>query len=328
MTEENYQNPDYDPERAAEDKARKRRNVLIVIVGALVLLNGFLGYLYFSKKQEHADTQDALISTKNLKKDLEKELKEYKASNNELKGKNAKLDSVIAEKESKIQKQASRIRDLLQKNKIKVEQYRQARQEIERLRYYTEKYQHEIDSLKRNIKQLRAENVNLENEVRETRQEKSKLKDEKAKLENQVALGSRLKLKSADISGIKIRNDGDKKETMNTNKIDQLKICFNFQENPIAKKGSRKMLIRILNSKGETVYIKSRGSGQFSFKGDTTLYTYSNKVTFNNEDQMHCTYWSKGSEFSEGVYKMELYTKGYLVGRKEFELKSGFLNLF
>jgi myosin heavy subunit len=325
---DDYQNPGPDPEKNAENGARKRRNLLIGIVGVLVLLNGFLGYLYFNQKSKTKEKKEALIATEQLKKDLQEEVKNYKSSVADLKGQNARLDSIISKRESDIQKKAARIRDLLEQRKIRIQKYREAREEIEQLRYYTEKYQNQIDSLVRVNKELRAKNQNLASEVRETRKEKSKLAEDKARLENKVSLGSRLKLKEAKVTGVKVKNDGDKKETDNTNKIDQLKVCFNFQDNPISDPGKRRILIRVLNPNGETIFIKSRGSGKFTYKKDTALYTYSAQVNYQNKDKLHCTYWSKGSEFSKGKHTVKLYTNGYLVGKHEFELKSGFLNLF
>ncbi len=329
MADENNSYASKDPEQLAQDKGRKRRQILLVVVGLLVLLNGFLGYMYFNKKQEAKETQDALISTENLKKDLEQELTEVKDKNSKLKGTNERLDSLIAKRNSKIEQQAAKIKKLAREKQISVQRYQKAREQLERLRYYKKKYQTKIDSLIRVNKQLREENYNLRTEVRETKQEKSKLKDENVELENKVAKGSRLKLKEARITGIKIKNSGDKKETNNTNKIDQLKVCFNFQENPIADKGARQMIIRLINPKGETIYIQSRGGGQFTYKNDTTLYTFTQKVKYQNKDKEHCAYWSRKGEFPEGKYKMQLFTrKGYLVGEEKFELKSGFLGIF
>ena len=325
---DDYQNPGADPEQNAENKAKQRRNLLIGIVAVLVALNGFLGYLYFDQKETAEEKQKALITTKQLKKDLQQEVEKYQSSVKEMKGQNARLDSIIDDRKQQIKQKADRIRELLNQRKVRIKKYREARQEIEQLRYYTEKYQNQIDSLVRVNKQLRAENQNLESEVRETRKEKSSLKEDKARLENKVAIGSRLKLKEAKVIGVKIKNDGDKKETDNVNRIDQLKACFNFQKNEIADAGKRRILIRIINPSGETLYIESRGSGEFQFRNDTALYTYSDQVEYKNEDKLHCTYWSKGSEFSKGKYTMKLYTNGYMVGEHQFELESGFLNLF
>ena len=325
---DDYQNPGADPEQNAENKAKQRRNLLIGIVAILVALNGFLGYLYFDQKETAEEKQEALVTTKQLKKDLQQEVEKYQSSVKEMKGQNARLDSIIDDRKQQIKQKADRIRELLNQRKVRIKKYREARQEIEQLRYYTEKYQNQIDSLVRVNKQLRAENQNLESEVRETRKEKSSLKEDKARLENKVAIGSRLKLKEAKVIGVKIKNDGDKKETDNVNRIDQLKACFNFQKNEIADAGKRRILIRIINPSGETLYIESRGSGEFQFRNDTALYTYSDQVEYKNEDKLHCTYWSKGSEFSKGKYTMKLYTNGYMVGEHQFELESGFLNLF
>lgn len=329
MADDNDNYTSKDPEQLAQDKGRKRRQILLIVVGLLVLLNGFLGYMYFSKKQEAEDKQKALISTKQLKADLENELTEVKGKNKKLKGTNERLDSLISQRDDKIEKQAAKIKKLARQKRISVQRYQKAREQLERLRYYKKKYQNKIDSLIRVNKELREENYNLRTEVRETKQAKSKLKDENVQLENKVAKGSKLKLKEARVTGIKIKNNGDKKETDNTNKIDQLKVCFNFQENPIADKGPRQMIIRLMNPKGETIYIKSRGGGQFSYKNDTTLYTFKRKVKYQNKDKEHCAYWSRRGEFAEGKYKMQLFTrKGYLVGKKQFELKSGFLGIF
>lgn len=329
MAEENYEQVGRDPEQIAEEKGRKRRRALIIVVGLLLLLNGFLGYLYFTKKQEAEEKQKALISTKQLKNDLQEELSEVEAKNENLQGANQRLDSLLAKRDSALNQQASKIKQLTRQKRITVRKYKEAREQLEQLRYYKEKYKKKIDSLVRVNKELREKNYNLKTEVRETKQEKDQLKDKNVRLENKVAQGSRLKLKEARVIGVKIKNNGKKKETDNTNQMDQIKVCFNFQENPIADKGPREMLIRLLNANGETIHIESRGSGQFSYQNDTTLYTFSQKVKYENEDKEHCVRWSRGSEYEKGKYTMQIFTsQGYKVGETSFELKSGFLNLF
>lgn len=317
-----------DPQADAEAKARKRKRILWVIIGLLVLLNGSLGYLYFDKSQEAQTKQEALIDSKEIRNELENELDEYKKEVKRYKGEAEELDSLVTEKNKLLEEKAERIRQLTKEKQITAQKYKEAQEELQTLRYYTKKYQNQIDSLYRVNEQLQKENKNLKTEVRQTKREKDRLKDENVMLENKVAKGARLKLKEAKVTGVKIKNNGSEKETMNTNQMDKIKFCLNFSDNPIAEPGEREILIKLLNPKGETVHIQDRGSGEFEYKGDTSLYTFMEKIDFQNKDQPNCIYWTRGGEFEKGKYKAEIFTDGYKIGTKQFELKSGFLNLF
>lgn len=328
MATEDQNKASSDPQADAEAKARKRKRILWVIIGLLVLLNGSLGYLYFDKSQEAQTKEEALIDSEDIREQLENELENYEKEVKQYKGEANQLDSLVTEKEKMLEEKAERIRELTREKQITASKYKEAQEELQTLRYYTKKYQNQIDSLYRVNEELQAENKNLKTEVRQTKREKDRLKDQKVLLENKVEKGARLQFKEIKVTGVKVKNNGDEKETTNTNQIDKLKFCMNFSDNPIAEPGERNILIKLLNPKGETIFIQDRGSGEFKYEDENSLYTFKGKIEFENKDQMNCLYWTKGGEFEDGVYNVEIFTDGYKIGSKEFELKSGLLNLF
>lgn len=313
------------PDSGSKRRGRKSKIILLVILGLMILVNGFLVYQLIEKRKKVEETTQKLVSSEALRDELEKEITDYKEKISGYKGEIASLDSVVEKKNAILEERAKRIRTLVSKNKITVRKYNEALEELEKLRYYTQKYSRQIDSLYRENKRLKKQNVALKGEVREKNRKVDNLKDDKVRLENKVSLGTRLKARSLNITGIKIRNNGKEKETMNVNKIEQLKTCFSLKENIIADKGKRVLYVKIIDPNGETLHIESQGSGEFEFRGEKSHYTVKKTIMFNNKpDEQYCVYWARGTEFQEGVYELKVFTESYLVGEKRFELEKGF----
>jgi len=314
--EENKPEPD--------NRGSKVRPILISIIAVLVLLNGFFIYKYVSEKQEKEQTVEELRSSKELRKELNAEISDYEKEVKKYKGEVASLDSVVEKRKQDLEQKAERIRQLIEQKKITEEKYKKAREEIKTLSYYTKKYQRQIDSLYRVNKKLKAENVDLKENLMEEKKEKDQLEDKKVELENKVAIGSRLETQDIDVKGIKIRNNGNEKETMKINKMDKLRICFAFEENQIASTGERRVFLKLMDAEGQTLHIENQGSGKFEFKGDKAHYTLQNQFKFQNEQRQHCMEWGAIDQFEEGKYKVQVLTDSYEIGEKKFKLEEGF----
>jgi regulator of replication initiation timing len=211
---------------------------------------------------------------------------------------------------------------MIKEVKISQDKYEDAKQQIEGLKYYIEKYQKQIDELKKQNLVLTNENTNLKQDITKNKKVMDNLQDENVKLSNKVSLGSKLESASVAVTGIQIKESGKQKETSKGSRMDGMRINFSIQSNIMADKGYYDFYIKILNPKGETLYIEGTGSGRFQLQGKDALYTVKERLEFMNEDsKIYTVYWSKGSPFEKGTYKIEIFTQGLLFGENTFEVK-------
>jgi hypothetical protein len=123
------------------------------------------------------------------------------------------------------------------------------------------------------------------------------------------------------VTGIKKRNNGKEKETIRVSQLNLLKITFLLNENYVTDKGTKDIYLKIIGPDGSTVYNQIAGSGTFKFQNEESLYSTKKSIEFTNESQNVSIYWEKGSEYTKGLYKAELYCEGFKIGNTEFELK-------
>jgi len=296
-------------------KKKFSRTLLIIFVALLVVFNAFL---IFQLVKKNKDTSEQLVSTITLKEELQKELKNYEKQLAEYQKLVGDKDTALQAKIKEVEELKEKIEAIIQTGKVTQAKYDDAKEEIARLKYYTQKYQKDIEDLKQKNEILTTENEGLKEEVKEVKREVDKLTDENVNLTNKVSLGAILKAGNIDILGIQVKG-GKQKETNKGDKMDGLKISFNILENTIAKTGERVFYFKILNPKGETLYMEERGSGQFQYLGEQSLYTLKESFDFQNSvGDLYKVYWAKGSPFEKGNYKIQIFTDGSKIGEKSF----------
>jgi FtsZ-binding cell division protein ZapB len=294
------------------------RQVLIIFVALLVLFNAFL---IFKLVRKNNRVTNELVSTKQLKEELEVELKTYENQIAEYKDLLTDQDTLLLEKQREIEELAEKIQVMIRAGRITQAKYDAAREEIAQLKYYTKKYQQEIEELQKKNEKLTAENEGLKTEVKEVKREVDKLTDENVNLSNKVSLGEMLRTSNIDVLGIQVKS-GKQKETDKGKKMTALKVMFNLQDNAIAKEGERVFYVKVLNPKGETLYIEERGSGTFTYQGEESLFTIKETLNYsNNPEDTYTIYWGKGSPFEKGDYKVQVFNEGVKIGEQSFTVK-------
>jgi hypothetical protein len=298
----------------------KRKLIIFVIL--LLLTNSITLILYFTKRSEEVKVEQQLVSTTGLKIELEQKIKEYKAKIQDYTGQINEKDSTLIAYKAELETKVTEIQNMIRDVKISKEKYEDAKEQIEGLKYYIEKYQKQIDELKKQNVVLTNENTNLKQDITKNRKVMDNLQDENVKLSNKVSIGSKLISGTISIMGIQIKESGKQKETTKGSRMDGMKIAFNIQSNIMAEIGFYDFYVRIMNPKGETLYIEGTGSGRFQYQGSDALYTVKERLEFtNDESKIYTIYWSKGSPFEKGTYKIEIYTQGLLIGQNTFEVK-------
>jgi len=216
----------------------------------------------------------------------------------------------------------------LEKERKKLQDTRHAnRQLIGRLRRKTDGYQEllkekdkEITRLTKLSEELLAENTNLKEDKNELNRSIVSLNENKKQLEDKVAIASRLKAEGIHIYAV-AKNGKERESIFKNRQLVQLKVVFNIAKNNVAPLEGKEIIIRIIDGNGQVVFDINKGSGSFMLDGKETFYTASKDVLFDNSNQQLSFVYDKGSDYESGVYKMEVFTDGYLMGAETFTVK-------
>ncbi|MBW7844087.1 MAG: hypothetical protein H3C45_00265 [Bacteroidia bacterium] len=305
-----------------EEQSKKSRDIYYIIVILILLsLNGVFVYNYFTTDKKLVQTEETLFATDSAKAELEKVLNETQSSLELYKGKNSELDAFLKEKNDSIQEFADRIDHLLRNNRLTKAQLEKATEEIDQLRYYKRKYLNQIDSLSNRIDFLNKENNQLRGTVDKEKRKNENLSMENIRLSNKVAIGSKLNAEQIFVTGVKTRSNGKERETNRVNQLEKLKISFRIDENYVNDQGTKTIFIKVIGPDGATLYNEAAGSGSFTFQGQESLYSTKQEIEFEQKAMDVKLYWSRGTTFGKGIYKVELYVDGFVIGESTFELK-------
>jgi uncharacterized protein YoxC len=308
---------------SGEKKKKDRKySLLILLICILLAFNVFLLFQFIQKKGQKEFVEQELVSTLELKEELEKEIEDYEAKMEEYEAYIDEKDSIILAGKKEIEEKVDEIRSLIRQGNISRKKFKEAQDELDRLRYYIQKYQKQIDALTRENRKLTQQNTELVQDIRGRKKEIDHLKDENVSLSNRLNLGAKLNTRTLEVNGIQERNAGKINYTFRGRKMEGVHISFSLEENIIAKRGEKKIFIKILSPRGETLYIENSGSGKFEYLGDESLYTVMKVIDYKNEPQtLYEAYWYKGSPFEKGTYKVQLFESEQKIGETTFTVK-------
>lgn len=263
------------------------------------------------------------------------ELKVYYQT--ELEHSQAKLDEISLELEEKIKEIDSLGGDItellatkaeIEKERDQLSDTREAnRQLIGRLRRKTEGYEEllkekdkEIVKLKKVAEQLLTENTTLKTEKNELNRSIVGLNEDKKELEDKVEIASRLKAEGIHIYAVS-KSGKEREGEFRNRQISTLKVVFNIAKNDVAPLEAKEVYIRVSDENGQVIFDVNKGSGSFMLDGKETFFTASKDILFDNSQQQLSFTYDKGSDYDNGVYTMEVFTDGYLMGVKSFTVK-------
>jgi len=309
MTEKSWEK-DQSPEEKKKDNRKLYLGAIIALF--LLLVAGGL-YFYFENKE--------LAS-------------ENKATAAELSETYDKLDSVNTELDDKIreiEKLGGDVEDLKQakeeleaeKEKIRETKNIQIADLQERLEGYTfllKQKDKELEQLRSANEALFTENVQLKEEKNQLNQSISELEESKEDLNEKVELASRLKAENIKIAAVNQRGKEREGEFRNRH-IDKLKVEFNLAKNDVAPIGGREIMIRITDPQGNPLFDVATGSGTFILDGKEEFYTAKQEILFDNSQQKLNFLYDKGTDYGEGTHTVKIYSEGYEIGAKRFDVK-------
>jgi hypothetical protein len=191
------------------------------------------------------------------------------------------------------------------------------------LREITQGYVHQIDSLYTVNHELKEENEKIRQQYSREQDKSRELIREKETLVDKVKEATVLRAYNVSALGVRSTGSGRERETDKAKKIEQVKVCFTLSENKLTAPGIKTVYIRILRPDNVVVTQKVGEDYSFTFQDQQLEYTTKKEVDYQNADLYTCLFWTKKSKEEAamvGVYKVSVYTDGYLIGETSFEL--------
>jgi len=208
--------------------------------------------------------------------------------------------------------------------------------------------------------QMFSQIIGLKEERNDLNRTISELNKTQKDLEKKVQIASRLQAENIKITAIS-RTGKFREETFKNRQINKLKIEFNIDKNDVALKGAREIMIQITDPDGNILFDVETGSGTFILAGNKEIYTakqdillanvsqpdpagnilfdmatgsgtfimdgkeefYTAKqdILFDNSGQKVNYLYDKGSDYSSGLYQIEVYSDGFVIGSSNFTVK-------
>jgi len=324
--------------------------LLPILLGVIILLLGLNAYFIANKVKDGKvieKQKTELSEAEKMQEELQMKFDDAIEQLDVAAAENEDLKTQIEEQkrtlERQLRKAKARISELASKENASITELAEARRMVDDFVLQRDGFLNQINNLKSQNQTLTSQNVTLSEEktvlsaakvtletkveeqtkiTEELVEDKKELEDTKEKLQKKVALGSILAANSVKATGVKEK----KKSDVNTDvakRADRLMVCFELAENRIAKAGKETIFLRLINPRGETMAIESKGSGYFDdpVSGQAVRFTTSQELDYDNSAQDVCINWKQDASFDKGKYVAELYNKNHMIGTKEFTLR-------
>ena len=298
------------------------KKIYVAIIALLLLINGVALYLLYSENKAKKDLSDQKIALQNDFKNLSDTLDSKKMELEQYKGKNAELDSIITAKQEEIDKQKKTIAGLFAKGKMTSNELAKAKTMISQYEASIAELQKKVDELSKQNQELTAQNQQLSTDLSGEKQNNSALTEQNKGLSKKVELGSLLQLRNITVAGIKKKGNGKESEVKKVKQLESLRITFETGDNKVLEAGPLSLYVRIMNPKGETISVADQGSGDIkkTETGESIQFTKKADFDWSQTNKKIVVYWASNVK-DPGVYKVEIYQSGYVVGTGQVELK-------
>ncbi len=288
-----------------ENPGKTAKTVTIVLAAVLLVVIIVFVYVWIDRgKMINELTTD--------KYTLELKLEDLRTEYDSLQTSNDTINLRLTEEREKVDVLIDRLKKTEATNRAKMRQYEQ---ELGLLRDIMRGYVRQIDSLNTLNQSLRAEAIMAKNEAAETGRKYETLVKHTDELTQKVEIGSVVKIR--DISMVAITDKG--KETPRARRTAKLSACFTFVENSIAQRGFRNVYIRI---KGPDQILLTQAQHFFTVGNEQLIYSEVREVDYQGEDLGVCVFYGGlGEKFVKGVYTVDIYSGGALLGSGQVLLK-------
>ncbi len=194
----------------------------------------------------------------------------------------------------------------------------QLRQRIQELEAELESYRLQISTMEGERATLVSENAQIRTTLNQTTARNQQLETRNQELTQQVEKASVLSVSNLVITALRERRRGDE-PTTSARRTNKLRVCFNVNENLVARQGNRDFYVRIINPQNQV--LTSSPDNTIQFEGETIQYSIKRTINYQNKEQEVCVVWSQDGNYSKGYYNVVVFSEGREVGYKLIQLQ-------
>lgn len=200
-----------------------------------------------------------------------------------------------------------------QKNKSAAE-IKKLKDEIATLRAILKDYVRQIAELNKENEQLRNENQEIKKENARLSNRVAETSRQNERLSERMTLAEKLNVTGVSLSALNKKGKNEKK----VSKAKQLMVTFTIPQNNSTPVGEKTIYLRIISPSGQVL----GGGGSFSFEGASVECSAKKVVEYAGEEigGIHI-YWDVNTALTAGTYTVELFTEGYRLASRSFDLK-------
>ena len=290
-------------------KNMNRNTVIGLVIAALIILVGIIGFLLTRMHEQKIESQQMLELAEMDKREMENEYEQFAMQYNEMKMQ-IKHDSLVAQLEKEQQRTEELLAELKQVKSSNAAEIMRLKKELATLRKVLRSFVQQIDSLNRENQQLSRENDNLKTQNRQAKAHISNLSSENEALSEKVDIASQL-----DATGIWA--EGRNKRGKKAKRIKDVKkfaIGFTIARNVTTATGIRSIYIRIATPTGEVL---TQG-GTFEYENRQLEFSIRKDIEYTGEEQSIQVWWDVTQALSAGNYRVDIFADGHNIGSTTF----------
>lgn len=276
-------------------------------LGALIVAILVLATFGFTNYQDLQSDYDYLSHEKKL---LQKELSEFINEYDSLGSENESLKSRFETTSA----QAKLFLDSLNSLKADVSVLARFKKELFLLKKQNSKLK--ADSLAVVINDLKTTNSKLSESSIETEKLAAELREENEILKKTLRKASVLKANSIEAKGFRFKNSGEPSETNKASQAEFIEVCFVLAENPLIKRGEKKLFLQILSPDGNVL----NDAGVAYYGISSLIYSKSFSVRYEQLAQEFCAEVPNDESFVEGLYYVSIFHEDKLLGTTQIQL--------
>ncbi len=287
------------------EKEEKLKKVVIGLGILAGLLLAALIFIWVSKNNIVGDLQVE-------KEDLTAQMVELQNEYSVLSSTNDTLNSELEVEREKVNQMIERFKATEATNRAQIRKYEK---ELGTLRSIMKHYIVQIDSLNTLNVSLREEASSARKEAAESKKQYNDLRSTADEYAKQVEKGSVVKGRGVNLVAINSSN----KVTDRSSRVEKLRTDLFLVENSIAKKGPKKVYIRVKGPDG--VLLTGGDQKIFNCAGEELIYSASREVDYQGEEVDVSIYLSNMEGFVKGVYTVDVYTVEGKIGSADLMLR-------
>lgn len=292
------------------ENKKNRKNLYVIAGAALVALLAVMTVLFFLERK---DNKEKSLLFQLEKEEMENDYMRYARQYDELQINlnNDSLSLLLDKEKTRVQRLLEELRLTKASNTAEI---LRLRKELETVRAVSRNYVLQIDSLTRLNKALGEENQELKASNTAARRKITDLSKEREKLHETVTLASMLNASNISVAA----NNKRGKKARRVKDIVKFVIDFTIDRNPTSEAGEKMVYVRI-TAPDNSLLVKP-GSGTFEFENKRLEYSICRNIEYTGEEQAVTLYWDVEEFLFEGVYRVDIFVDGNLIGTHPFEL--------